>query len=98
MQCENIVDGKPCNTNLLTTENFCPECGCDVKLDSVKTQPCRKCQFLVQIFHHIFMTNKINYLIKNFKLLLKFYSVSLPSFKFGKQILFQKVFDFVYLF
>ena len=47
MQCENIVDGKPCKTNLLSTDNFCPECGCDVKLDSVKTQLCRKCQVLV---------------------------------------------------
>jgi hypothetical protein len=51
-----------------------------------------------QIFNHIFMTNIINNLIKSYKLLLKFYSVSLPSFKFGNQILFQKVFDFVYLF
>jgi RNA polymerase subunit RPABC4/transcription elongation factor Spt4 len=23
------------------------ECGCDMKLDSVKTQPCRECQVLV---------------------------------------------------
>jgi hypothetical protein len=38
MQCENIVDGKPCKANL-STEKFCPECGCDMKLDSVKTQP-----------------------------------------------------------
>ena len=46
MQCENIVDGKPCKTNL-STKKICPECGCDMKLDSVKTQPCREYQVLV---------------------------------------------------
>jgi RNA polymerase subunit RPABC4/transcription elongation factor Spt4 len=32
---------------LLSTEKFCPECGCEVKQDSVKTQPCRECHVLV---------------------------------------------------
>jgi hypothetical protein len=39
----------------LPTEKFCPECGCDVKLDSVKTQPCRECQVLV--VGHTFCSN-----------------------------------------
>ena len=47
MQCKNIVDGKSCKTELLSTEKFCPECGCEVKQDSVKTQPCRECHVLV---------------------------------------------------
>lgn len=47
MQCENIVDGKLCKTKLLSTEKFCPECGCNVKQDSVKRQLCGKCQALV---------------------------------------------------